>query len=512
MAGSLARRGRALLASALVFAAASPATSAPNALARVPPRGWMSWQSYRCETDCATFPDICISERLYRAQADALVASGLAAAGFATVHLDDCIVDIAGRDPITHALRADPIRFPSGFKALGDYLHARNLSFGFYTAVSTTTCGGYPGSRGFEAVDAASFAEWGVDYLKADGCGDPDYYKVGYPALGAALQATGRDIIYSCSWPAYLGDDEAQKPFAAFIAAGCNSWRNYLDMGPTIGYLDGILEHFGNYSDVLSLWAGPGHWHDADMLLAGVDGVPAAAQAAQLAVYAVLALPLILGNDMRALPPAAAALLTNADALAISADAAGRAGVRLGGATAAGAPLQTWVRPLANGDVAVVLQNVGAASAHPWHSACAPFNATVGGYFAPAAAQPASWCGPALGQSLMDWYCCNSEDCAGYNFSTATRSGCLFKDTAGGFVPADANTTGYTKPGFAPPRGAPADMTVSFADVGLFPGSTISVYDVWARRVVATTNASSFTAAAVPWRGAAFLRLSTVAQ
>jgi len=378
--------------------------------------------------------------------------------------------------------------------------------------VSTTTCGGYPGSRGYEAVDAASFAAWGVDYLKADGCGDADYYKVGYPALGAALQATGRNITYSCSWPAYLGDDEAQKPFAAFVAAGCNLWRNFIDAGPTVGYLEGIAEHFGNYSDVLSLWAGPGHWHDADMLLAGVDGVEFATQAAQLAVYAVLALPLILGNDMRALPPAAVALLTNADVLAVSQDAAGRAGVRLGGAAAAGAPQQTWVRPLANGDVAIVLQNVGAPSAHPWHSTCEPFNATAGGYFSPAGAQPASWCGPALGQSLMDWYCCNTDDCAGYNFSTTTRSGCLFKDVSGGFVPADANTTGYTKLGFVPPSGAAVDMTVNFADVGLFPGSTISVYDVWERRVVATTNASSFTAAAVPWRGAAFLRLSTVAQ
>ncbi len=100
-----------------------------------------------------------------------------------------------------------------------------------------------------------------MDYLKADGCGAADYYPTGYPAMGAALQASGRNITFSCSWPAYLGDDESQKPFASMIEAGCNLWRNYLDMGPTVGYLQGILRHFGQYSDVLARWAGPGHWN-----------------------------------------------------------------------------------------------------------------------------------------------------------------------------------------------------------------------------------------------------------
>lgn len=496
----------------LPLAVAALAAAAPNGLARTPPLGWMSWQSFRCDVDCAEYPDDCISESLYRGQADALVSSGLAAAGYNTIHLDDCILDKAGRDNVTHELRADAARFPSGFNALGDYLHARNISFGFYTAESSLTCGGFPGSAGFEELDARTFASWGVDYLKADGCGPADYYPTGYPALGNALQESGRDIIYSCSWPAYLGDDESAKPFASFIAAGCNLWRNFIDQGPTIGYLQGVLEHFGNFSQVLSLWAGPGHWHDADMLLVGVDAIPIDAQAAQLAIYAILAVPLILGDDLRQLSAASRALLLNADVLAISQDAAGRAGVRLGGTAALNAPLQTWVRPLANGDVAVVLYNRGPTGAHPWHTACTPFNATVGGYFAPSGAvpQPTSWCGAALGQSLMDWYCCNSDDCAGYNFSTVTNSGCLFKDVGGGFVAADGATTGYTKPGFVEPTGAPADMLVAFADVGLFPGSKIRVYDVWAQRVIATTTAENFTAAGVPWMGTAFLRLSTV--
>ncbi len=97
--------------------------------------------------------------------ADALVSTGLAAAGYNEVHLDDCIIS-SQRDPTTNKLVADPDRFPSGFKALGDYIHARNLTFGFYTAISSSTCSGLPGSRGYEELDAQTFASWGVDYLK----------------------------------------------------------------------------------------------------------------------------------------------------------------------------------------------------------------------------------------------------------------------------------------------------------------------------------------------------------
>lgn len=472
--------------------------------------GWMSWQGFRCETNCAEYPENCINEQLYQKQADALVAGGFVEAGYSTIHLDDCIVDKMGRDPTTHELRADPERFPSGFKALGDYLHARNISFGFYSAESTGTCGGYPASKGYEEIDAKSFASWGVDYLKADGCGAPSYYKTGYPAMGAALQASGRDIVYSCSWPAYLGNDETTKPFASFIDAGCNLWRNFIDMGPTTGYMKGILEHFGNYSSWLQTWAGPGHFHDADMLLVGIDGVPDAAQGTQLALYSILAVPLIMGNDLRVLSDNARKLLLNKDVVAISQDPAGRAGIRLGGDAAANAPTQTWIRSMENGDVAVGLYNQGPPQQHPWHSKCDAFNVTQGGYHAPTGDQPASWCGPALGETLMEWYCCNTDDCAGYNFSATTKSGCMFKNLDGGFVKGDANTTGHVKANFVKPHGEPADMTVTFAEVGLFAGSTIQVYDVWAQRVVATTNASSYTVAAVPWQGTAFLRLSTV--
>ena len=154
-ARSLAAAARTAALAALLLAAA--VTAAPNKLARTPPAGFMSWQQFRCGTNCTAFPADCISERLYKETADALVASGLRDAGYDTVHLDDCIVAKA-RDSVTNELVADPERFPSGFKALGDYLHGLRLKFGFYTAMSSTTCGGYPGSATFETLDANTFA------------------------------------------------------------------------------------------------------------------------------------------------------------------------------------------------------------------------------------------------------------------------------------------------------------------------------------------------------------------
>lgn len=234
------------MAKRVLIAAATTggALATPNGLSRTPPAGWMSWQTFRCATNCTAAPTACINEDLYRAQADALISTGLAAAGFSSVHLDDCIM-APERDRTTHELLADPVRFPSGFQALGTYFHERNLTFAMYTAESDTTCAGLPGSRGFEALDARTFAGWGADYLKADGCGDPTYYAQGYAAMGAALQATGRPIEFSCSWPAYLGSDETQKPFGAMVGDGCNLWRNYIDMGPTVGVSESASDGLG---------------------------------------------------------------------------------------------------------------------------------------------------------------------------------------------------------------------------------------------------------------------------
>lgn len=201
--------------------------------------------------------------------ADKLHSDGYLAAGQKSVSIDDCW---ANMERIDGKLVGDKERFPKGMKALGDQMHSLNVHFGIQSDMGTKTCGGQPGSKGFEQTDAATFAEWGVDYLKLDGCyNDKPGYIQGQPAMGAALQASKRNIVQSCSWPAYLGDDESKKPFAAMIAAGCNLWRNWSDINNSWQSIVSIIDHWGDYGSALQAAAGPGHWNDMDMVLAGDD-------------------------------------------------------------------------------------------------------------------------------------------------------------------------------------------------------------------------------------------------
>lgn len=146
---------------------------------------------------------------MYKSQTDALARDGYVEAGYTGIHMDDCWENKhPARDPATQELMPNATRFPSGLKALGDYMHSKGATFGLYTAESPSTCGGYPASANMESTDAKLFASWGVDYLKVDGCGPADYYAHGYQAMGAALEASGRDIVYSCSWPAYINGEK----------------------------------------------------------------------------------------------------------------------------------------------------------------------------------------------------------------------------------------------------------------------------------------------------------------
>ena len=145
-------------------------------LCSTPPMGWMSWEIFRCNlntpTDNCTDPTTtnCISQALYQGQADAMVAGGFSAAGYSSIHMDDCWEEKnPPRDPTTGELRADFIRFPDGMKALGDYVHNKGLTFAIYSAESSTTCGGYPASANHEVLDASTFASWGVGKFQGNG-------------------------------------------------------------------------------------------------------------------------------------------------------------------------------------------------------------------------------------------------------------------------------------------------------------------------------------------------------
>mmetsp|Transcript_16239 Transcript_16239/g.48275 ORF Transcript_16239/g.48275 Transcript_16239/m.48275 type:complete len:346 (+) Transcript_16239:1-1038(+) len=285
---------------------------------------------------------------------EALAHDGYLSAGYGTISIDDCWEAQAPRSA-GQPLSMNATRFPSGPKNLSAHLHGLGVNFGIYSDEGTATCGGYPGSEGYEELDATTFADWGVDYLKLDGCNiDPDAsaYATGYPKMGAALEASGRDIVFSCSWAAYLGDNETAKPFDDFVDAGCNSWRNWADIQCNWDSLKGIIDHWGNYSDVLQSAAGPGHWNDADMLLVGNDCVTDLEAETQMAIWSIVAAPLIMGNDLRTISLEMKDLLQNREVIAIDQDALGKAGRRVG---VEPAPVDVWFRELDGGDVAVAV-------------------------------------------------------------------------------------------------------------------------------------------------------------
>jgi len=390
-------------------------------------------------------------------------------------------------------------------KALGDYMHAKGVKFGTYSDEGTKTCGGYPGTKGYEGVDAQTFAEWGVDYLKLDGCyNDAQSFTSGYPAAGAALQATGRDIVYSCSWPAYLGNNETSKPFLDMIDAGCNLWRNWDDIECSWGSLSSIIDHWGDYALPLQATAGPGHWHDMDMLLIGNGCISTDEERTQMAIWSISASPLIMGNDLRSVSDEAKAILQNRDAIAVSQDPLGRMGARI----SKNEDTQVWSRELSGGHVAVALYNKGGSTPLPPipTGSCDSWNKTENGYL--------EACGGADGNigtfsgltaQQAQATCCENPKCAGFDFNRASGSG-YYKGNQNCGSSQNSAYDGYTKPSQYPsPDGQEADITLNFSDVG-FSGD-VAVYDIWAEQDLGTFH-GSYTASSVPFHGSAFLRLS----
>ncbi|CAF1205779.1 unnamed protein product [Rotaria sordida] len=268
-----------------------------NGLLRQPPMGWLTWQRFRCVTDCQEDPDTCISENLIRTQAQLLVQGGYLAAGYEYIIIDDCWLSTA-RAP-NGSLQPDSKRFPSGIRALADYVHSLGLKLGIYEDYGTETCGGYPGSLGHLEQDAKTFADWTVDYLKLDGCyADIKDFDTGYPAMEHALNATGFPIAFSCSWPAYQ-EFSKMKPNYTAIAQTCNLWRNWDDIDDSWESVYTILQWFGDNQDRLSPFHGPGHWNDPDMIVVGNYGLSPGQSRAQMALWSIMAAPLILSVDLR---------------------------------------------------------------------------------------------------------------------------------------------------------------------------------------------------------------------
>ncbi|KAK8794761.1 hypothetical protein WA158_003278 [Blastocystis sp. Blastoise] len=322
-----------------------------NGLALTPPMGWMPWEQYRCTIDCKTHPDGCVNEDLFIKMTDKMVEDGYLEAGYDRINIDDCW-STHERDA-NHRLVPDPERFPHGMKYVGDYMHSKNIYFGIYNDYGTLTCEGYPGSKGYLEIDAETFASWGVDALKMDGC----YSEVldqmdAYPAMSYFLNATGRPILYSCSWAAYAGSTDNYK-YYEMLPKYCNLWRNWWDIRPTWASIRQIMTVFGN----TSLWfkyAGPGHWNDPDMIVIGMkDGLNKDESETQMAIWSVLAAPLYMTNDLRNITSWAKEILLNKEVIAVDQDPLGISGYRIGEAKNE----EVWVRQLQNNEWAIVLLN-----------------------------------------------------------------------------------------------------------------------------------------------------------
>jgi len=349
-----------LLVSLCLAAMASDVSGLDNGLALTPPMGWMSWQRFGCNIDCKNDPKNCISEQLYKDMADHMAADGYKEAGYEYVNIDDCWAS-KERDPKTFRLVPDPERFPSGMKALADYIHGKGLKIGTYGDMGFVTCGGYPGSKFTMELDAQTFADWGIDSFKMDGCASRTQdFDIAYPIMEMWLNKTGRPIMFSCSWPAYMTEHKEHIDYPK-IAKFCNIWRNYADISDSWGAVQGIINFYGtddqNFSDV----SGPGNFNDPDMIIAGSRGLSPSQEQVQMAMWAMFAAPLFLSADLRDVNNQSRALMLHKGIIAINQDPLGKMGKRVFWPQGGGKPegdTQVWVKPiLPTGSYAIAVFN-----------------------------------------------------------------------------------------------------------------------------------------------------------
>ena len=332
-----------LLITALLCTAPAAAQKAEG-LALTPPMGWNSWNHYACEID----------ETLIKRTADAMVSSGLRDAGYVYVNLDDCW---HGERDAQGNIQPDPKRFPSGMKALGDYLHEHGLKFGIYSDAGAMTCAGRPGSQGHEFEDARQYAAWGVDYVKYDWCNTGEGVaqrnpREAYATISRAIAESGRPMILSiCEW----GDHE---PWLWGKEIG-HLWRTTGDitncwdcqLGHGNWWSNGILPILDKQVP-LRQYSGPGGWNDPDMMEVG-NMATAAEDRSHFAMWAMLAAPLIMGTDVTGMTAQTRAILTNPRIIAIDQDSLGRSAMRWRGYP----DYDIWAKPLAGDRWAIALLN-----------------------------------------------------------------------------------------------------------------------------------------------------------
>lgn len=322
--------------------------------AQTPPMGWMSWNLFEGN----------ISEQSVKEITDALISSGMYEAGYEYVIIDDLWQGGRGADG---KLFPDPEKFPNGMKALADYVHSKGLKLGIYTDVAEFTCAGKVGSLNYEEVDAKTFADWGMDYVKVDYCGAPKDLQTAikrYTKMAKAIEISGRDMVFAiCEWG-------QRSPWLWGAEAGGQLWRTTWDLRDTWEHGDfyagkaGIMEVLDRQAD-LSKYAGPGQWNDPDMLMVGLYGKGSSSSAngaagctdreyqSQMSLWSLLSAPLLACNDIRTMNAETKRIFTNKEVISINQDALGTQAKRL----FKKGTIEIWGKQLADGDWAVGLLN-----------------------------------------------------------------------------------------------------------------------------------------------------------
>jgi len=330
--------------------AASGGTTSTGALAATPPMGWNSWNKFGGS----------ITDTLVRGIADAMVSTGMQAAGYQYINIDD-MWQASSRDSSGN-IAPDSTKFPNGMKALADYVHSKGLKLGLYSDRGTKTCAGKPGSYSYETKDAQTYASWGVDYLKYDNCSPAtgSNMQTDYTTMSSALKASGRPIVFSlCAWWFYTWET----PIGQL-------WRTTTDIKDTWASFTANLDANGGwsprYGDAnygspgIAQYASPGHWNDPDMLEVGNGGMTDTEYQSHFSLWAIMAAPLIAGNDVRSMTAATKNILTNADVIAVDQDPLGLQGKPISTSTT----LEVWSKKLSGDQTyAVVLFNRTTASA-----------------------------------------------------------------------------------------------------------------------------------------------------
>ena len=319
----------------VVFCCAVSTLALDNGLGRTPQMGWNSWNHYHCG----------INEDIVKKTADAFVANGLDKVGYQYVNIDDCWQK--SRDS-KNVIQPDPATF-SDFQGMIDYVHSKGLKFGLYSDAGYKTCGGRPGSLGFEQVDADTYAKWKVDYLKYDNCNsDKTTPEKRYPVMRDALNKTGHPIFFSmCEW----GVDNP----ATWAPKVGNSWRTTGDIGDNWNSMISRADE----NDKWAKYAAPGGWNDPDMLEVGNGGMTTAEYETHFSLWCLMKAPLLIGCDVSNMSSDTLRILTNTEVIAINQDKMGVQGSKKKSEN----DLEVWAGPLDGGCFAVVLLNRGNSTA-----------------------------------------------------------------------------------------------------------------------------------------------------